>query len=74
MDAIAQAAYEGDAETLAQLVAGVRLPNDFALGVAASAGHAECVLRRTVHGCTEPKETDGIDPGVSVCFKTHQHR
>ena len=28
----------------------------------------------TVHGCTEPKETDGIDPGVSVCFKTHQHR
>ena len=30
--------------------------------------------RCTVHGCTEPKETDGIDPGVSVCFKTHQHR
>ena len=31
-------------------------------------------LHRIVHGCTEPKETDGIDPGVSVCFKTHQHR
>lgn len=43
MDAIAQAAYEGNAETLAQLVEGVRLPNDFALGVAASAGHVECV-------------------------------
>ena len=27
-------------------------------------------FHRTVHGCAEPKETDGLHPGVSVCFKT----
>ena len=28
-------------------------------------------IHGTVHGCTEPKETDGLYPGVCVCFKTH---
>ena len=30
-------------------------------------------LHCTVHGCTEPKETDGLYPGVCVCLKTHTH-
>ena len=31
----------------------------------------ELHTRCAVHGCTEPNETDGVDPGVSVCLKTH---